>query len=53
MVAVVTLVEVMRLLGLLPDAARDALTDVSHPPVYGGGRRVGAVVPTLESAVAT
>jgi len=49
-VAVMTLIEVIRLLGLLPYAAADALQDIARPPVLGGGRPVGAVVPELESA---
>jgi L-asparaginase II len=49
-VAVMTLVEVMRLLGLLPEAARDGLEDIARPGVFGGGRRVGAVIPTLEAS---
>lgn len=49
-IAVMTLVEVMRLLGMLPEAARNALRDIAQPTVFGGGLRVGAIVPTLERA---
>jgi L-asparaginase II len=49
-IAVMTLIEVIRRLGLLPDAAGEALENIACPPVYGGGRPAGAIVPTLESA---
>ncbi len=46
-VAVVGLIAVMRHLGLLSDAALSDLTDVASPIVYGGGRAVGAIEPSL------
>jgi L-asparaginase II len=44
-VAVVALMEGMRRLALLPQVAWDALGDVAQPPVWGGGRVVGALKP--------
>ena len=46
-VAVVGLIAVMTQLGLLSDAALAALEDIALPPILGGGRRVGALEPTL------
>jgi L-asparaginase II len=43
--AVMGIIEVSRRLGLLPDVALEALTDVSTPPVLGGGVPVGAMEP--------
>jgi L-asparaginase II len=40
--ALAAMMEAIDRVGLLPDAARDALTDVARPPVFGGGRQVGA-----------
>jgi L-asparaginase II len=49
-IAVMTLLEMLRLLGMLPDAARAELEDIARPPVYGGSRVVGEIVPALEAA---
>ncbi len=43
--AIAAMMEAITRVGLLSDAARDALTDVARPPVLGGGRRVGAIEP--------
>jgi L-asparaginase II len=43
--AIAAMMEAITRVGLLSDAARDALADVARPPVLGGGRRVGAVEP--------
>ncbi len=42
-VAAMGMMEVMRRLGMLSPAALEALEDVAHPPVLGGGRRAGRV----------
>lgn len=47
-VAMVGLIEVMKRLDLLSDAAVAGLDDVATPAVLGGGRPVGALVPSLE-----
>jgi L-asparaginase II len=47
LVAAVGLVSVLRALGMLSDAAYDALRDVAAPPVVGGGARVGALEPAI------
>lgn len=46
-VALVGLISVLRSLGMLSDAALEALEDVAAPPVLGGGGRVGAVEPAI------
>jgi L-asparaginase II len=46
--SVIALIALARRLGLLSDAALDALADVAAPPVLGGGRPVGAIHPALE-----
>ena len=47
-VAMVALIDVMKRLDLLSDAALTALEDIATPALLGGGRRVGALVPALE-----
>jgi L-asparaginase II len=47
-IAVVAMAEVMRHLGLLSAAARDALIDVAAPPVLGHGKPVGTIEPALQ-----
>ena len=49
-IAVAGLIEAAGRLGLLSDVARDALKDVSHIPVTGGGRQVGSIEPVVGSA---
>jgi L-asparaginase II len=44
-IAIAAMIEAMRRLGLLSQAATEALTDVAHIPVLGGGRRVGTIEP--------
>jgi L-asparaginase II len=39
--AIMAVIEVLRRLRLLPDHPYEALADVAHPPVLGGGRPVG------------
>ncbi len=46
-IAVVGAIAVMAHLGLLSDAAIDALTEVAAPPVLGGGRTVGTTQAAL------
>jgi L-asparaginase II len=44
-IAIAAMVGVMRRNGLLPTAAINALEDVEHIPVLGGGRQVGTIEP--------
>jgi L-asparaginase II len=44
-IAAIGMMEVMRRLGMLSDAAHAALRDVAHVPVLGGGLPVGAIGP--------
>ena len=44
-IAIVGLLEAIRLLGLLSQTAEDALHDVAKIPVLGGGRQVGVIEP--------
>jgi len=45
--SVIALIAIARRLGLLSDAAYDALADVAAPPVLGGSHRVGSIQPVL------
>lgn len=47
--AAVGLIGILRRMGLISDAARDAIRDVASPATYGGGRRVGSVEPSLDA----
>lgn len=47
LVAAVGLVSVMRALGMLSDAATEALADTAAPPALGGGKRVGTLEPSI------
>lgn len=44
-IAVAGLMEAIRQLGMLSMVAKQALTDVAHIPVLGGGRQVGTIEP--------
>ena len=44
-IAIAAVMEAIRRLDLLSQVATEALTDVAHIPVVGGGRRVGAIEP--------
>ncbi len=44
-IAIVAMMEAMGRLGLLSQAATDALVDVAKIPVLGGGRKVGTIEP--------
>ena len=44
-IAIAAMMESIDRVGLLSDAARQALTDVARPPVLGGGRQVGVIEP--------
>ncbi len=44
-IAAMAMMEAMRRLGALSDAALAALEDVARPPVFGGGRVVGRIEP--------
>lgn len=46
--SVMALIAIARELGMLSDAALDALADVAVPPVLGGTHRVGAIQPALD-----
>jgi L-asparaginase II len=43
--AIAAMMEAITRVGLLSDAARNALADVARPPILGGGRPVGAIEP--------
>ncbi len=43
--AIIAIMEVIRRVGLLSQAAADALVDVAKVPVLGGGRQVGTIEP--------
>lgn len=47
-IAVVGAIAVARKLGLLSQAALDALADRARPPVLGGGMRVGTIEPVMQ-----
>jgi len=49
-VAAVGMIAIMKQMGLLSPAAQRALQGTASPPVYGGGRPVGALEPTLEES---
>ena len=44
-IAIAAMMEVIRRVGLLSQAATDALVDVARIPVLGGGRQVGTIEP--------
>jgi L-asparaginase II len=46
--SVMALIAMARELGMLSDAALDALADVAVPPVMGGRQRVGAIQPAVD-----
>jgi L-asparaginase II len=48
-VAAMALIEIAARCGMLSSTALDSLRPVRTPPVMGGGRRVGVVVPDLDS----